>query len=140
MNIEIKNYDNILHRSQVVKLWKDIFGYTEARNDPELSIDKKLAVDKDLFFVAVDSGKVIGTIMAGYDGHRGWIYSLAVMPENRKTNIGTKLLETAEKKLKEKGCLKINLQIMSTNIDVMKFYKKNGYKKEERISMGKALE
>jgi ribosomal protein S18 acetylase RimI-like enzyme len=104
-------------------------------------IDKKLAVDDDLFFIAIDTEKeiIVGAIMAGYDGHRGWIYSLAVIPELRRAIIGTNLLKRAENELIKLGCVKINLQIMQNNEIVKEFYLKNGYQIEERISMGKEL-
>ena len=138
--IKIMLYDDSLHRKEVINLWTEIFNYKDARNNPAVSIDKKLANKDDLFFVAADSDKVIGTIMAGYDGHRGWIYSLAVVPELRMNKIGSKLLNFAEDKLKKLGCLKINLQIISSNEVVKEFYLKNGYKVEKRISMGKVID
>ncbi len=132
-------YDNSLHREEVIQLWKSIFGYKDKRNDPASAIDRKLAVKDGLFFVAVNNCEVIGTIMAGYDGHRGWIYSLAMLPEKRNSGIGSELLAHAERELARRGCVKINLQILSTNSAVEYFYKKNGYKTEERISMGKEI-
>ena len=139
MNIEIKTFDNKEHRNQVIDIWTSIFEYKDPRNNPSLSIDNKLAVNDNLFFIAMNNGKIVGTIMAGYDGHRGWIYSLAVIPEKRKENIGTKLLKHAEKELKKLGCIKINLQINKNNDTVKEFYLKNGYNIEERISMGKEI-
>jgi len=139
MNIEIKTFDNKEHRNQVIKIWTSIFRYKEPRNKPSLVIDNKLAVDDNLFFVAMEKDKVVGTIMAGYDGHRGWIYSMAVIPEKRRSNIGTKLLKHAENELKKLGCVKINLQIFKDNESVKNFYLKNCYSVEERISMGKEI-
>jgi ribosomal protein S18 acetylase RimI-like enzyme len=77
--------------------------------------------------------------MAGYDGHRGWIYSIAVSPNCRKQRIGSSLLAFAERKLSGLGCMKINLQIMEGNEVVENFYLANGYQTEKRISMGKRL-
>ena len=77
--------------------------------------------------------------MAGYDGHRGWIYSMAVHPDHRMQGIGTALLAFAEKKLSSLGCVKINLQIMEGNEDVRRFYQTNGYAVEKRVNMGKRL-
>lgn len=139
LNIEIKTYDNNKHRQQVIDIWTTVFGYIDKRNDPALIIDKKLAVNDKLFFVAIENGKVIGTIMAGYDGHRGWIYSMAVLSEKRKANVGTLLLQHAENELNKLGCFKINLQIHEHNEKVKEFYLKNGYKIEDRISMGKEI-
>ncbi len=128
-----------MHRKQVIELWKTVFGYTDVRNEPGLSIDKKLEID-DQLYIAMDETMVIGTVMTGYDGHRGWIYSLAVSPAYRNKGIGSKLLQFAEDSLSEKGCMKINLQVVSSNSDVQEFYRKNGYKVEERISMGKQID
>ncbi len=135
----ITTFDNSLHREQVVSLWKKVFNYQDTRNKPELAIDKKLAVKDNLFLVALDDDNLIATIMSGYDGHRGWIYSLAVLPEYQKQGIGSALLAFAEEKLLELGCVKINLQIMADNDAVEQFYLANGYRTEPRISMGKSL-
>lgn len=139
MKFEIKTFDNKEHRDQVIDIWTSIFNYKDKRNDPSLVIDKKLAVNDNLFYIALENDKIVGTIMAGYDGHRGWIYSLAVLPEKRRAKIGTKLLRHAESELKKLGCLKINLQIMKDNEVVKEFYLKNGYAIEDRISMGKEI-
>lgn len=77
--------------------------------------------------------------MAGYDGHRGWVYYLAVDPAYRRNGIGTALMEKAEGLLVQKGCPKLNLQIRVDNSDLQAFYEKLGYTVEERISMGKKL-
>jgi ribosomal protein S18 acetylase RimI-like enzyme len=137
--IDIIKYDDSRHRRGVIEIWKSVFNYKTARNDPGLSIDKKLSFSDGLFFVAVDNEKVVGTIMAGYDGHRGWIYSLAVLPEFRHRNVGSRLLSYAESKLSELGCVKINLQVLRYNEKVIDFYIKNGFELEDRISMGKEV-
>ena len=139
MNFKITPFDNTTHRPQVISLWKTVFGYETSHNAPELVIDKKLAVNDGLFFVALDEGDVIGTVMAGYDGHRGWIYAIAVSASHRHQGLGSTLLAFAEEKLTERGCMKINLQIMEGNEPVEAFYAANGYTTEQRISMGKAI-
>ena len=136
---EIVEFDNARHREQVIGLWDLVFGYGAAHNAPALVIDTKLAVADRLFFVAMDGHKVLGAVMAGYDGHRGWIYSLAVHPEHRKRGIGTQLLAFAEQRLSVRGCFKINLQIIEENEEVQGFYESNGYSVERRTSMGKRL-
>jgi ribosomal protein S18 acetylase RimI-like enzyme len=122
-----------------VNLWKTVFGYESAHNDPELVIAKKMETGDELFFVALDGPTVVGTIMAGYDGHRGWIYSVAVSPVHRHQGIGSLLVSNAEKALARKGCVKINLQILEENEGVTAFYKSCGYDVEKRISMGKRI-
>ena len=139
MSLHITNYQDTLHRSPVVTLWQTVFGYELAHNRPELAIDKKLAVADGLFFVALSDDAVVGTIMAGYDGHRGWLYSVAVAPTHRRQGIGAQLVKHAERALAEKGCLKINLQVMPDNERVTAFYAALGYAVEPRISMGKKV-
>lgn len=137
--MEILAYNNSIHRDQLIRLWKNIFGYHGKRNDPALAIDKKLEADDGLLFIAAEDGMVIGSVMAGYDGHRGWIYSLAVDPVYRRQKTGSLLLDHAEKALAALGCMKVNLQVVGSNKAVQEFYIKHGYKVEDRISMGKAF-
>ena len=139
--MQIRNYNNSTDKEQVIKLWNKVFPITSPHHDPLTSINKKLAVKDDLFFVAAsDEKNVVGTVMAGYDGHRGWIYSLAVDPGYRKKSTGSLLLKHAEKELIKLDCPKINLQVLPSNKEVVNFYKKNGYCVEERISMGKKID
>ena len=139
MAIDIVLYDDGAHRADVIQLWEQVFKYGAAHNAPDLVIDQKMAVDDGLLFVATSESTLTGTVMAGYDGHRGWIYSLAVNPDYRNQGIGTKLLSHAESRLAARGCTKINLQIMEGNEHVQLFYESNGYSTENRISMGKRL-
>jgi len=135
----IKPYVDSVHRSGVVALWEKVFGYEAPHNKPGLAIDKKLALDDQLFFVAMADNEIIGTIMAGYDGHRGWIYSVAVAPSHRRQGVGSRLVAHAERALIARGCVKINLQILEGNESVVAFYSKFGYAVEKRISMGKRI-
>ncbi len=89
--------------------------------------------------VAVEDGKIVGTVMGGYDGHRGWIYSLAVDHRERHRGIGSALIDYIEQALKALGCLKVNLQVVASNSGVVEFYEKLGFSVEDRISMGKRL-
>ena len=116
-----------------------VFPNPAPHNDPSGSIDRKLAVSDDLFLVACEGDKLIGTVMAGYDGHRGWIYSLAVAPDRRKTGIGRSLVERVEEVLRKRGCCKINLQILEHNAQVTGFYETLGFRVEPRVSMGKII-
>jgi ribosomal protein S18 acetylase RimI-like enzyme len=135
----IVRYSDAVHRAQVISLWRDVFGYDAPRNAPSLSIDKKLAVGDGLLFVAIEGDLVVGTAMAGYDGHRGWLYSIAVLPACRRKGLGAALVAHAEQALGELGCVKINLQLMATNAATAAFYERLGYSIEPRVSMGKAL-
>lgn len=135
----ITPYVDAAHRSHVVALWQTVFNYDAPHNRPSLAIEKKLAGNDGLFFVAVSNSSVVGTIMAGYDGHRGWIYSVAVAPSFRRKGIGSRLVAFAERALIDKGCVKINLQIMEGNESVAAFYSSLGFSIEKRVSMGKQI-
>lgn len=117
----------------------EAFAYDSPHSDPLIAIEKKVAHDPDMFLVAVEDSRVVGTVMGGYDGHRGWIYSLAVTNRDRHRGAGTALVRETEQKLKVLGCLKMNLQIVSSNSGVVEFYKKLGFSVEDRVSMGKRL-
>lgn len=132
-------YSDEAHRAQVVELWQGVFGHAGGHNDAGLAIDKKIAIDDGLFFVASRDGAVIGTTLAGYDGHRGWLYSVAVHPEHRKRGIGSALILHAEHELARRGCMKVNLQVVSGNESVAAFYETLGFVTEPRISMGKRI-
>ena len=139
MAIDILVYDNAVHRQQVTELLSTVFGYEAAHNSPDRVIDEKVRHNDGLFFVAGQGGKIIGTAMAGYDGHRGWIYSIAVHPDRRSMGIGSHLLNVAVDALKGMGCRKVNLQILAENEGVKQFYLANGFEVEPRVSMGKRL-
>ncbi|MCK6189344.1 GNAT family acetyltransferase [Pseudomonas sp. EYE_354] len=132
-------YRDRAHRAQVIELWREAFGYDTAHNLPSLAIDKKLAVNDGLFFVATDKKAVVGTVLAGYDGHRGWLYSVAVRADYRRHGLGASLVRHAEQALTALGCMKINLQITSGNDAVVGFYEALGYGMEPRISMGRKI-
>jgi ribosomal protein S18 acetylase RimI-like enzyme len=123
----------------VIALWREVLPDSAPHNDPATSIRNKLAVDRDLFLVAEVDGKVAGTVMGGYDGHRGWIYSVAVDPRYRRQGIGGDLLLELESILASLGCLKVNLQVRASNVGVIAFYEKLGFAVEQHVSMGKRL-
>ena len=135
----IRKYKDTTDRIQVVELWRNIFGYETAHNEPNLAISKKIATKDGLFFVAVENTEVVGTIMAGYDGHRGWLYSVAVDPNKRLSGLGSSLVHHAEKALADLGFMKVNLQLLDTNEATAAFYKSIGYSVEPRLSMGKLI-
>ena len=80
--VTIDNFNRSRDFDQVFALWDIVFGYSTAHNAPSLAIEKQIAVNDKLFFVALSGASVVGTVIAGYDGHRGWIYSLGVLPQD----------------------------------------------------------
>lgn len=135
--MEIRNYTP-QDKNNLVALWKRVFPNDPPHNEPSRVIDLKLAVD-DLIFVAEDGKDLTGACIAGYDGHRGWLYAVAVSPDHRRKGVGTELIHTAMTALKEIGCPKVNLQIRADNTAVAAFYKSLGFFVEERMSMGRHL-
>jgi len=136
--IEVLPYDEAQF-GEVDALWRTVFPEDPPHSHAAVAIPQKLAVQRDLFLVAVEGGRVLGTILAGYDGHRGWLYKLAVHPNARRCGIGTKLVRAAEKRLAAKGCTKLNLQVRAGNDEAARFWALMGYAQEPRISMGRSL-
>ena len=136
-NMNIRPYQDT-DRLAVIALWEGT-GLAVPQNDPGKDIDRKMEVDPDLFLVGENDGKVVATVMAGYEGHRGWINYLAVSPIHQRNGYGRLLMEAAESLLGKKGCPKINLQVRNTNAEVIKFYSAIGYGDDQVIGMGKRL-
>jgi ribosomal protein S18 acetylase RimI-like enzyme len=122
----------------VVALWNTVFGYAEPRNDPARVIAGKLAHD-ELLLVAIAGERVVGTLMVGYDGHRGWFYRAAVAESERRRGVGRALVRQGEAELAALGCIKINLQLHVHNEAGLRFWQALGYAAEPRISMGKDI-
>ena len=126
------------YEGAVKNLWEKC-NLTRPWNNPELDIERKLKVNPELFLVGLINDSVAATAMGGYDGHRGWIYYLAVDPVYQRKGYGQQIMRAIEEKLRAKDCSKINLQIRTDNVDVVKFYESIGFTVEERVSMGKRL-
>jgi hypothetical protein len=122
-------------RDAVISLWQSVFADDPPHNEPLRMLDAKLAVD-DLVYVAENDGSVIGACMVGYDGHRGWLYAVAVSPQHRRSGAGSQLVIHAMQALKQLGCIKVNIQIRSANSAVVAFYQSLGFTTEDRLSLG----
>ena len=122
----------------VVDLWRRC-ELTRPWNDPRKDIQRKLTTQPELFLVGRLDGAVIATVMAGYDGHRGWVNYLAVAPEHRTKGLGRLLMRHVEEALTARGCPKLNLQVRSGNREALEFYRKIGYSVDETVSLGKRL-
>ena len=125
-----------LDRAGVIALWETVFADDPPHNAPAKVFDAKLSVHDGMLFIATDADTVIGTAMAGYDGHRGWLYTVAVSPGRRRRGVGTALVRHAVDALRTAGCTKVSLQVRSTNPAVRRFYESLGFAAEERLSMG----
>jgi len=120
-------------------LWREAFPDDKPRHRAEIAAPAKLAFQPDLFLVAREKGRVIGSIIAGYDGYRGHINRVAVLTSQRRQGVGVLLVREAEARLRALGCSKINLQIRAANQAVISFYRGLGYDVEEHISMAKLI-
>jgi ribosomal protein S18 acetylase RimI-like enzyme len=138
MKMEVRPFDPS-DEAAVVQLWRDC-GLVVPWNDPCKDVQRKLKVQPEMFLVGCSDEQVIATVMAGYDGHRGWINYLAVHPEHQRTGIGRRMMEEAESRLRATGCPKINLQVRSSNAAVIEFYKTIGFKLDDVVSFGKRLD
>ena len=123
----------------VVELWDQAFPQEPTHNVSADMIARKLRVQPELFLVATLDGVLVGAVMAGYDGVRGWIHRLAVSPTARRRGMGTALLRSAEAGLAQLGCPKVNLQVRATNPHVIAFYEAAGYTVEANVSMTRRM-
>lgn len=123
----------------VTRLWSEVLPNTAPHHDAATSLKQKLSHDRELILVATIEQQIVGAVMGGFDGHRGWIYSLAVDAAHRRQGIGAALVRQMEALLRERGCLKLNLQVRASNAQVIAFYEELGFEVERNISMGKRL-
>ena len=138
MTFKIVRFDQKFQNA-VVDIWKKC-DLTTPQNDPAEDLKRKLESQPELFFIGLLDGKVVGTVMAGYEGHRGWINYLAVAPEHQRHGYGRQLMQKATEELTKIGCPKVNLQVRKSNTEVIDFYKHLGFKEDDVISLGKRLE
>lgn len=137
--IEIRPFQDT-DEAGVIAVWEEVFPDDPPWNAPLQMIRQKRTVQPELFLVAHLGPYIVGTVLAGFDGVRGWIHHLAVLPSIRRQGVATRLMQAAESGLAKLGCPKVNLQVRATNTSVIAFYHSLGYEIEERVSLGKRLE
>ncbi|WP_291585718.1 GNAT family acetyltransferase [Comamonas sp. UBA7528] len=136
--MEIRPFD-AADTEAVVQLWNDC-GLTRPWNDPHRDIARKRSVAPELFCVGVDvGGRLMASIMIGYDGHRGWINYLAVHPAHQRQGHARRLVQHAERLLTVRGCPKLNLQVRAGNEAVIALYESLGYADDQSVTLGKRL-
>ncbi len=123
---------------QVIHLWIQC-GLVVPHNNPKEDIKRKMVEDPNLLLVGEIGGEIVSSCLAGYDGHRGWIYYLAVKPDLQRQGIASEMMEYAENKLKELGCPKIDLMVRESNKEIIAFYYKIGYKDDPVVVLSKRL-
>ena len=131
--------DSAAERSSVIELWHRC-DLVVPWNDPEKDIQTKLATQPELFLVGLSKRKVLATAMGGYDGHRGWVYYLAVSPERQGQGLGRRMMIELQRRLKAMGCPKLNLQVRTRNAKVIQYYEHIGFEVDEVVSLGRRLD
>ena len=122
----------------VIEVWRQC-GLLRPWNNPHSDIERKCADSPGLFFVGLDGDRPVATCMAGYDGHRGWFYYLAVLPELQRRGIASRLVAIAEAELARLGCAKIDLMVRDGNQPVIDFYRRLGYDRDPVVVLSKRL-
>ncbi|MBT3363009.1 MAG: GNAT family acetyltransferase [Chloroflexi bacterium] len=135
--MEIKKYESG-YEQDLVDLWVQC-GLVVPQNSAQGDIGSKMDFQPDLLFTGFLEGTLVASVMAGYEGHRGWVNYLAVSPQYQRKGFGRAMMQHAEAELTKLGCPKINLQVRGGNDSVIKFYDRIGYAIEDRVSMGKRL-
>jgi ribosomal protein S18 acetylase RimI-like enzyme len=123
----------------VINIWLRC-GLLHPNNDPRKDIQRKLKLRPDLFLVGLIGDETVATIMIGYEGHRGWINYLGVLPEHQRHGYARQMMEEAERLLRLEGCPKINLQVRTSNKSALSFYERIGFSDNQTLSLGKRLE
>jgi GNAT superfamily N-acetyltransferase len=120
----------------VVALWRRC-GLVTPWNDPHADVERKLRVQRELFLVGHVGGELIASVMAGFDGHRGWLNYLAVDPRYRRRGYGRRLVMWAEDALHRRGCPKVNVQVRAGNREALGFYQRCGFTVDEVVCLGR---
>lgn len=129
---------NDADQSQVTALWQAC-ELTRPWNNPTRDIARKQSMQPAWFVVGEVDGQVMASAMFGYDGHRGWMYYLAVSPQHQRQGHARALVTYGEALLKAAGCPKLNLLVRSGNQQVLAFYQRLGYGQDDVVSLGKRL-
>lgn len=124
---------------QLIALWQQVFPDDPPWNEPGRLIARKIKTQPELLLVAELDEDLVGAVIGGFDGVRGWIHHLAVRPDARNQGIASRLVVAVESGLLAYGCDKVNLQVRAGNTSVTRFYERLGFLVEERVSLGKRL-
>lgn len=125
-------------RDDAVALWQ-ASELTRPWNDPAGDFDRAIAGSTSTVLGAFEQDRMVATVMAGHDGHRGWVYYVAVDPAARNRGLGTGVMRSAEAWLRDQGAVKLNLMVRSSNAAAREFYERLGYEDGEVTVMGRWL-
>jgi ribosomal protein S18 acetylase RimI-like enzyme len=124
----------------VYALWENAGPGIHLRlSDEPQEIEKKLKRDPDLFLVAELDGRIVGSVLGGFDGRRGMMYHLAVDPSHRQNGIGALLMDELERRLRDRGCIRYYLLVTQDNEAAIRFYEGRGWTRMDLFAYGKDL-
>jgi ribosomal protein S18 acetylase RimI-like enzyme len=119
-----------------IAIWKEA-GLLRLWNDPRADAALALRHAGSTILAARREAKLVATVMVGHDGHRGWVYYLAVAPAFRRQGVGTMLMRSAEQWCRARGVPKLQLMVRSENVEVASFYAALGYDKSDVVVLAK---
>ncbi|MGB7961427.1 MAG: GNAT family acetyltransferase [Propionicimonas sp.] len=122
-----------------VDLWKTC-GLTRPWNDPDADLTRAMVGPSSTVLAAIADEQLLGTVMVGHDGHRGWVYYLAVQAGRRNMGLGRTLMMAAESWLEQQGMPKVQLMVRSDNDAVIGFYEQLGYVDQGVVVLGRFLD
>ncbi len=135
MTLIIRDFQDT-DRADLIALWERC-GLTRPWNDPDLDINQAITTQSSTILVGIVESELLASVMAGSDGHRGWVYYVAVDPDHRRKNWGRDLMRAAEQWLKDRGCRKMQLMIRDGNEEADRFYQALGYEPQAVKTVGK---
>jgi ribosomal protein S18 acetylase RimI-like enzyme len=125
---------------EAVTLWHEA-GLTRPWNDPVADLERALAGPASTVLAATDDGgELVGTVMVGHDGHRGWLYYLAVRPYRQREGVGRELVAACETWLRARRVPKLQLMVREGNAAAVGFYGALGYERSEVVVLGRRLD
>jgi hypothetical protein len=125
-------------REAATALWETV-GLVRPWNPPDADFDRAIAGPTSTIIGMFDGDALVASAMVGHDGHRGWVYYVAVAPEVRRQALGRQIMESAEDWLRDRGAVKVQLMVRATNSEVLEFYGRTGYSAEDVTVMSKWL-
>lgn len=123
----------------LVALW-EVCGLTRPWNDPRADIAQALDTPTSEILVYRDADQIVASAMVGFDGHRGWVYYLAVAPERRGSGFGKAVMDACEAWLRERGSPKIQFMVRDDNGSALGFYERLGYERQAVVTLGRRLD
>jgi ribosomal protein S18 acetylase RimI-like enzyme len=129
---------DVEHASEVIALW-EACGLTRPWNDPAADFARAVSGPASAVLVRREDGALVASVMVGDDGHRGWVYYLAVAPERRRAGLGRAMMAAAEAWLRARGAPKLQLMVREDNEAALGFYEALELERQKVVTLGRFL-